>query len=53
MQGRLVEEWLLYGRRVGGASSFACEPITNHSIKFLEAELGEEYTPSLTRLKRR
>ena len=38
-------------RSLGGGS--CGEPITKQTIKFLEAELGSEYSPSITRLKRR
>lgn len=39
-------------RRMLG-SGYCSEPITKHTIKFLEAQLGSEYTPSISRLKRR
>lgn len=40
-------------RRVLETANYSCEPITKYSIRLLEVELGAEYSPSLTRLKRR
>ncbi len=34
-------------------SAYCSEPITKQTIKFLEAQLGEDYSPSISRLKRR
>ena len=38
-------------REVG--ASYCEEPVTRHSLKLMEAELGDENAPSLERLKRR